>query len=138
MEQKVADYLQVDEDSGMMYKLRWLGVFSDEVIGLENATPAEILQHLLENKLSLDSGDIDMIVMQHQFVYELNDEIKKELLYLKILLFQTICKELTIVKNFNLSEKVSILWRRLYRIVYPAGADDTIFIKDSNLIQPNH
>ncbi len=78
VEQKVADYLGVDEDSAMMYKLRWLGVFSDEVIGLEKATPAEILQQLLESKLSLDSDDIDMIVMQHQFVYELNDEIKKK------------------------------------------------------------
>jgi len=77
VEQKVAEYLNVDEDSAMMYKLRWLGIFSDEVIGLEKATPAEILQQLLESKLSLDAGDIDMIVMQHQFVYELNDEIRK-------------------------------------------------------------
>lgn len=77
VEQKVAEYLNVDEDSAMMYKLRWLGIFGDEVIGLDKATPAEILQQLLESKLSLDSDDIDMIVMQHQFVYELNDEIKK-------------------------------------------------------------
>ena len=77
MEHKVADYLKIDEDSAMMYKLRWLGIFNDDVIGLEQATPAEILQQLLESKWSLDTDDIDMIVMQHQFVYELNDEIKK-------------------------------------------------------------
>lgn len=77
VEHKVADYLKVDEDSAMMYKLRWLGIFNDDVIGLEQATPAEILQQLLESKWSLDTDDIDMIVMQHQFVYELNDEIKK-------------------------------------------------------------
>ncbi len=77
VEQKVAEYLNIDEDSATMYKLRWLGIFSNEVIGLEKATPAEILQQLLESKLSLDSDDTDMIVMQHQFVYELNDEIKK-------------------------------------------------------------
>ncbi|MFT5729477.1 MAG: saccharopine dehydrogenase-like NADP-dependent oxidoreductase [Desulforhopalus sp.] len=77
VEHKVADYLKIDEDSAMMYKLRWLGIFNDDVIDLEQATPAEILQQLLESKWSLDTGDIDMIVMQHQFVYELNDEIKK-------------------------------------------------------------
>jgi len=77
VEHKVADYLKIDEDSAIMYKLRWLGVFNDDVIGLEQATPAEILQQLLESKWSLDTDDIDMIVMQHQFVYELNDEIKK-------------------------------------------------------------
>jgi saccharopine dehydrogenase-like NADP-dependent oxidoreductase len=77
VEHKVAEYLKVDEDSAMMYKLRWLGIFNDDVIGLEEATPAEILQKLLESKWSLDADDIDMIVMQHQFVYELNSEIKK-------------------------------------------------------------
>ncbi len=77
VEHKVAQYLNVDEDSAMMYKLRWLGIFNDDVIGLENATPAQILQQLLESKLSLDTDDIDMIVMQHQFVYELNNKIKK-------------------------------------------------------------
>jgi saccharopine dehydrogenase-like NADP-dependent oxidoreductase len=78
VEHKVAEYLKVDEDSSMMYKLRWLGIFNEDVIGLENATPAEILQQLLESKLSLDNDDIDMIVMQHQFVYELNKKIKKK------------------------------------------------------------
>ncbi|WP_457577737.1 saccharopine dehydrogenase family protein [Desulfomarina sp.] len=77
VEHKVAEYLKVDEDSAMMYKLRWLGIFSDDVIGLEQATPAEILQHLLESKWSLDADDIDMLVMQHQFVYELNNRIRK-------------------------------------------------------------
>ena len=77
VELKVAEYLKIDEDSAMMYKLRWLGIFSDEVINLENATPAQILQKLLVSKWSLDKDDIDMIVMQHQFVYKLNNEIKK-------------------------------------------------------------
>lgn len=77
VELKVAEYLKVDEDSSIMYKLRWLGIFKDEVIGLENATPAQILQKLLVKKWSLDAEDKDMIVMQHQFVYRLNQQYKK-------------------------------------------------------------
>ncbi len=77
VEQKVANYLKIDEDSAMMYKLRWLGIFNDEVINIEKATPAQILQKLLVSKWSLEEDDIDMIVMQHQFVYELNNKIKK-------------------------------------------------------------
>jgi len=77
VEQKLANYLKIDEDSAMMYKLRWLGIFSDEIIDLDKATPAQILQKLLESKWSLDDDDIDMIVMQHQFVYKLNHKIKK-------------------------------------------------------------
>lgn len=77
VEQKVAEYLSIDEDSAMMYKLRWLGIFSEEIIGLKEATPAQILQKILVAKWSLDSDDKDMIVMQHKFVYELNQKVKK-------------------------------------------------------------
>lgn len=35
------------------------------------ASPAQILQELLERKWLLKAGDKDMIVMQHQFEYEL-------------------------------------------------------------------
>ena len=49
-----------------------------EKIDLIYATPAQILQKLLEEKWSLEEGDKDMIVMQHKFVYETKDgEIKK-------------------------------------------------------------
>ena len=77
VEQKIAEYLKVDEDSAMMYKLRWLGIFKDDVIGLKEATPAQILQKLLVSKWSLEDDDIDMIVMQHQFVYRLKQKTKK-------------------------------------------------------------
>jgi hypothetical protein len=34
-----------------MRKLKWLGIFENRPIGLKNATPAEILQSLLEEKV---------------------------------------------------------------------------------------
>lgn len=68
VEKKLADYLGLDEDSEIMYKLRWLGIFNDTVIGLKKATPAQILQHILLQKWILDEDDKDMIVMQHRFV----------------------------------------------------------------------
>ncbi len=77
VEKKLADYLDFDQDSQEMYKLRWLGIFEDRKIGLKAATPAKILQQLLMEKWKLDDGDIDMIVMQHQFTYEINNETKK-------------------------------------------------------------
>lgn len=50
-------------------RVDWTGVLSDEVIGLDNASPAQILQHLLERKWKLNEQDIDLIVMQHIFEY---------------------------------------------------------------------
>ncbi|NOX48818.1 MAG: saccharopine dehydrogenase [Chlorobi bacterium] len=78
VEKKLADYVGFAEDSFEMYKLRWLGLFDDTKIGLKNATPAQILQKILEEKWQLDSDDKDMIVMQHKFEYVI-DGGKKEI-----------------------------------------------------------
>jgi saccharopine dehydrogenase (NADP+, L-glutamate forming) len=65
-----AQMLGYDEESDLMDKLRWIGLFEDSVIGLEQATPAQILEHLLKQKWSLKPDDRDMILMQHEFAYE--------------------------------------------------------------------
>ncbi len=55
-----------------MKKLEWLGIFDRSKVGLSKATPAQILQHLLEQKWKLQPDDKDMIIMQHEFDYKLN------------------------------------------------------------------
>ncbi|NOR88394.1 MAG: saccharopine dehydrogenase [Bacteroidales bacterium] len=74
VEEKLAKYMDIDEDSEVMYKLRWLGIFNETVIGLEKATPAQILQHILLQKWVLDEDDKDMIAMQHRFVAKINGD----------------------------------------------------------------
>lgn len=70
VELKLMHYLKIDQDSPIMEKLEWLGIFSDEKIGLQNASPAQILQHILEKKWSLKDDDKDMIVMWHKFGFQ--------------------------------------------------------------------
>lgn len=77
VEQKLCNYVGISQDSAIFKKIAWLGLFEDRKIGLKNATPAQILQKILEEKWSLAPGDKDMIVMQHQFEYELNGEHRK-------------------------------------------------------------
>jgi len=43
-------------------------------VGLKNATPAQILQKILQDSWTLKEDDKDMIVMQHLFGYEINGE----------------------------------------------------------------
>lgn len=76
VEKKLAHYVGIDEDSEIMYKMRWLGIFSDTVIGLKKATPAQIMQHILEQKWILDEDDKDMIVMQHRFISNIDGKKK--------------------------------------------------------------
>jgi saccharopine dehydrogenase-like NADP-dependent oxidoreductase len=72
IETRLLDYLGHEVNNEILYKLEWLGLFNDTKLGVKYASPALMLQTLLEDKWKLKEGDIDMIVMQHQFEYELN------------------------------------------------------------------
>lgn len=67
VEKKVCDYLDIDPESDLMKKLSWLGLFEEAKIGIPGLTPANVLQHILEKKWTMEKTDKDMIVMQHQF-----------------------------------------------------------------------
>jgi saccharopine dehydrogenase (NADP+, L-glutamate forming) len=72
VETKLATYLEIDPNGEIMQKLAWLGLFDRRKAGIQDQTPARILQYLLEEKLKLEPDDKDRIVMQHQFEYILN------------------------------------------------------------------
>lgn len=77
VEEKLCKYLNIDMKSEIMNRLKWLGIFNETKIEIENATPAQILQKLLEDKWALDAKDKDMIVMQHQFDYQVEGKNKR-------------------------------------------------------------
>jgi saccharopine dehydrogenase-like NADP-dependent oxidoreductase len=65
--------LKIDQDDIMWEKLEELDLFNNhKIIGLKNATPAQILEKILSEKWTLAPADKDMIVMYHKFGYELN------------------------------------------------------------------
>jgi len=73
VELKLRHYLKIDQDDIMWEKLLELNVFdAQKTVSLKNATPAQILQQILEDSWTLDENDKDMIVMYHKFGYELN------------------------------------------------------------------
>lgn len=72
LEERVCRFLNISIDSDAFSKLKWLGLFEDEKISLHNASPAQILQNLLQKKWKLQPGELDMIVMQHIFKYDMN------------------------------------------------------------------
>jgi saccharopine dehydrogenase (NADP+, L-glutamate forming) len=75
VEDKLCDYLKIDKNSENFNRLEWLGLFSDSPLNIKNASPASILQMILEKKWSLKKGDKDMIVMQHLIEYEMDGKI---------------------------------------------------------------
>ena len=77
VELKFRYHLGIEQDDYIWEKLTWLGIFDNKKIGLKNATPAKILQKILEDKWSLEPNDKDMIVMWHKLNYLLNGEQKE-------------------------------------------------------------
>lgn len=74
---KLMAFMGPEMDDEVMVKLEYLELFSNKPITLKEGSPAELLQHLLEEKWLLKPGDKDMIVMQHQFEYQLNGAYKQ-------------------------------------------------------------
>lgn len=77
LEGQIADIIDEDPGSEVMQKLKWTGIFEEKKIGLQNATPAQILENLLLQKWALKPDDKDMIIMQHEFIYTLEDDSRK-------------------------------------------------------------
>ena len=75
VELKLRHYLGLAHDDIELFaKLEWLDIFKDIKVGIKNATPAQVLQRILERKWTLKPEDKDMIVMWHKFIYELDGE----------------------------------------------------------------
>jgi saccharopine dehydrogenase-like NADP-dependent oxidoreductase len=73
VELKMRHILRIDQDDIMWDKLVDLDLFSKtKVVGLKDATPAQILEKILADRWTLQSDDKDMIVMYHKFGFELN------------------------------------------------------------------
>jgi hypothetical protein len=75
VELKLRHYLKIDQDDIIWDKLLELHIFdSQKRVNIANATPAQILQKILEDSWTLQDDEKDMIVMYHKFGYELNGE----------------------------------------------------------------
>ena len=76
VENKLRRYFTFEDDQ-LFAKFDWLGIFRDDyTFNIPNASPAQLLEKLLVDKWVLSPEDKDMLVMHHEFVYEL--EGKKE------------------------------------------------------------
>ncbi|MBL7932975.1 MAG: saccharopine dehydrogenase NADP-binding domain-containing protein [Bacteroidia bacterium] len=71
LKQRLKQFIGSAWDKETEVMMDYLELFSNKPILMEEGSPAQILQALLEEKWRLKAGDKDMIVMQHQFEYTL-------------------------------------------------------------------
>jgi len=74
IKERLIDFLGNNTTPETISKLEWLGLFNNEPILIKQGTPAQLLQNLLERKWVLQPNDLDLVIMQHQFEYMLNNK----------------------------------------------------------------
>ncbi len=77
IEEKICAVYKISPKGEEIKKFTWSEFFTDELVGLESGTPAQILEHILNKKWKLKSADKDLVVMWHRFLYTQNG-IQKE------------------------------------------------------------
>lgn len=77
LEQRVASFLGISTQHELFEKLVWLGLFENTPIAIEEATPAQVLQQLLQQKWKLGQGELDMIVMHHEIEAKVGSATEK-------------------------------------------------------------
>ncbi|MCK5057925.1 MAG: saccharopine dehydrogenase NADP-binding domain-containing protein [Candidatus Aminicenantes bacterium] len=72
---KTAEKIGLPENSTVIEKLKWLGLFDDKpVSGINNYL--DMLSRLLQEKLYYKEGEKDMILLRHKFVVENSDKTR--------------------------------------------------------------
>lgn len=71
-EKQISELMGLPAGSPEIAMLQWSGLFENEKVGLDKGTPAQILEHILNKKWKMMPGDLDQVVLWHQFVYTLN------------------------------------------------------------------
>jgi saccharopine dehydrogenase-like NADP-dependent oxidoreductase len=85
VELKLRHYLNLHHDEIELFeKLKWLDIFENIPVEIENATPAQVLQKILMRKWELKAGERDMIVMWHKFKYEEQGQQREKQLFMVV------------------------------------------------------
>ncbi|UCD75253.1 MAG: saccharopine dehydrogenase NADP-binding domain-containing protein [Phycisphaerales bacterium] len=77
----LARQLQLEESSDVLDRFQWLGLMSDDLVAITGrpTTPLDVLAARLEQKMSYQPGERDMIVMCHYFTAKFPDGRTEEI-----------------------------------------------------------
>ncbi|HPF51024.1 MAG TPA: saccharopine dehydrogenase C-terminal domain-containing protein [Draconibacterium sp.] len=88
IKEKVAERLQLDIDSPAIIAMEWLGLFSDDLVQMNEGSNLDLVTDLMRRKMMLAEGARDMVIMLHSFLVENADE-SKQVIKSKLLDFAT-------------------------------------------------
>lgn len=67
VEEKLVHKFHLMPEGPEIQRLNWSGLFDNDPIGLKQGTPAQLLEHILKKRWTLEPQDTDLVVMWHRF-----------------------------------------------------------------------
>ena len=77
LEKDLALQLNIAEHTDSLYRMKWLGLFSNEQIGLNEGTAMDVLCKIFDEKLNYDEGERDILILHHEFIAEYGEKRQK-------------------------------------------------------------
>lgn len=77
LKQDLAAQLNLDETSDPIYRLEWIGLLSNEKIGMDTGTAMDVFCKILLDKLQYAPNERDMLILHHEFTAEFPDKKQK-------------------------------------------------------------
>ena len=77
LKEDLASFLKLDQSSGVIKRLEWLGLLSEEPLPTDMGSALDVLAARLLEKLKYEENERDMIVLHHDFIAQ-DKEGKKE------------------------------------------------------------
>ena len=78
--ENLCNYLSISKNSDEFKKIEWLGIFSNDILGLDSATPAQFLQLITEKKL-IGYSVIDIKLGNLGKITFINSQTAQQLIY---------------------------------------------------------
>jgi saccharopine dehydrogenase-like NADP-dependent oxidoreductase len=82
--QAVADKLNLKKSSDIVKQLQWLGLFDDKPIPFSKGTNADVLLTLMQEKMTYEDHEKDMIIIHNEAIVEFANRIEKRTATMKV------------------------------------------------------
>jgi saccharopine dehydrogenase-like NADP-dependent oxidoreductase len=80
IEENVADYLSLDINADFIHRLRWLGLFGNDIIPFDKGSNLDVLLNRMLKKMAYAKGEKDMIIIHIEIIAEFENGIKEKLI----------------------------------------------------------
>ena len=80
----VSDKLNLKVSSDIIKQLQWLGLFNDKLIPMSKGSNADVLLGLMQEKMSYEEHEKDMIIVHNEAIVEFENRIEKRMATMKV------------------------------------------------------